>query len=113
MIKNRLSQFFLATEQKFVYNTRMTKKEIAEVVNNLKFEITKEILLRNEIIVHWPLKIPFNKKQIALGKAKAFIKAKSPGDKEEAIKSVEPFVKNILSHNPEKFKQIVEGNERE
>ena len=113
MIKNRLSQFFLATEQKFVYNTKMTKKEITEAINKLKFKITKEILLKNTIIVNWPLKISFNKKQITIGKAKAFIKIRSPGDKEESIKSVELFTKNILSHNPEKFKQIIEGNERE
>jgi len=91
----------------------MTKKEIAEVINKLKFKITKEALLRNKIIVNWPLKIPFNKKQITLGKAKAFVKVRSPEDKEEGIKSVELFTKNILSHNPEKFKQIIEGNERE
>ena len=91
----------------------MTKKEIAEIISKLKFKINKEILLRNKIIVHWPLKMSFNKKQIATGEAKAFIKARSPEDKEEAIKSVESFVKNILSHDPEKFKQIIEGNERE
>jgi len=113
VIKNRLSQFFLATEQKFVYNTKMTKREKAEVINKLKFKITKEILFENKIIVNWPLKIPFNKKQNTLSKVKAFIKVRSPGDKEEGIKSVELFAKNILSHNPEKFKQIIEGNERE
>jgi len=91
----------------------MTKREKAEVINKLKFKITKEILLKNTIIVNWPLKISFNKKQIALGKAKAFIKIRSPEDKEEDIKSVELFAKDILSHNPEKFKQIIEGNERE
>jgi len=91
----------------------MTKKEIAEAVNKLKFKITKEILLRNKIIVNWSLKIPFNKKQITTGKAKASTKIRSCEDKEEAVKSVEPFVKNILSHNPKKFKQIIEGNERE
>jgi len=51
---------FLATEQKFVYNIKMTKKEtvkvinkkeIAEVINKLRFKITKENLLRNKIIV--------------------------------------------------------------
>jgi len=113
VIKNRLSQFFLATEQKFVYNTKMTKREKAEVINKLKFKITKEILFENKIIVNWPLKMSFNKKQIATGEAKAFIKARSPEDKEEGIKSVESFAKDILSHNPEKFKQIIEGNERE
>ena len=90
----------------------MTKKEIAEIISKLKFKITKEILLRNKIIVHWSLKIPFNKKQNTLSKVKAFIKVRSPGDKEEGIKSVELFAKNILSHNSEKFKQIIEDNER-
>ena len=85
----------------------MTKKEIAEVINKLKFKITKEILLRNKTIVHWSLKTPFNKKQIAPGKAKSFIKVRSPEDKEGAIKSIESFVKNILSHNPEKFQKAI------
>ena len=83
----------------------MTKKEIAEVINKLKFKITKEALLRNKIIVNWPLKIPFNKKQITLGKAKAFVKVRSPEDKEEGIRSVELFTKNVLINNSEKFQK--------
>ena len=38
VIKNRLSQFFLATEQKFVYNKNMTEKEILEALKNLRLE---------------------------------------------------------------------------
>ena len=85
----------------------MTKKEIAEIISKLKFKITKEILLKNKIIVNWPLKISFNKKQITLGKAKAFIKVRSPGDKEEAIKSVESFVKEILINDSDKLSKTV------
>ena len=76
----------------------------------MKFKITKEVLLRNKIIVHWSLKIPFNRKQIALGKAKAFIKVRSPEDKEEAIKSVELFTKDILINNSKKFKEVIREN---
>jgi len=83
----------------------MTKKEITEVINKLKFKITKEILLRNTIIVNWPLKIPFDRKQITIGKAKAFIKVRSPEDKEEGIRSVELFTKNVLINNSEKFQK--------
>ena len=54
----------------------MTKKEITEVINKLKFKINKENLLRNKIIANWPLKMPFNKKQIAPGKAESFIIAR-------------------------------------
>ena len=110
MIKNRLSQFFLATEQKFVYNTKMTKREKAEVINKLKFKITKEILLRNKIIANWSLKIPFDRKQITPSKAKAFIKARSPEDKEEGIKSVELFDKNVLINNSESFEEAIREN---
>ena len=85
----------------------MTKKEIAEVVNKLKFKITKEILLRNKTIVNWSLKIPFDRKQIIPSKAKAFIKIRSPGDKEEGIKSVELFDKNVLINNSEKFQKTI------
>ena len=85
----------------------MTKKEIAEVINKLKFKITKEALLRNKIIVNWPLKIPFNKKQITLGKAKAFVKVRSPEDKEEGIKSVELFTKNVLINNSGKSQKVI------
>jgi len=85
----------------------MTKKEIAEVVNKLKFKINKENLLRNKIIVNWSLKIPFNKKQITIGEAEAFIKIRSLGDKEEAIKSVESFVKEILINDSDKLSKTV------
>ena len=88
----------------------MTKKEIAEVVNNLKFEITKEILLRNKTIVNWSLKIPLDRKQIIPSKAKAFIKIRSPEDKEESIKSVELLMKNVLINNPESFEEAIREN---
>ena len=86
----------------------MTKKGVTEVVNKLRFKITKEILFENTIIINWPLKIPFNKKQITIGKAKAFIKVRSLEDKEEGIKSVELFVKDILISNSEKFQKVIE-----
>ena len=85
----------------------MTKKEIAEAISKLKFKITKENLLENKIIVNWLLKIPFDRKQITIEKAKAFIKVRSPGDKEEAIKSVELFDKNVLINNSEKFQKTI------
>ena len=85
----------------------MIKKAITEVINNLKFIITKEILLKNTIIVNWPLKISFNKKQITIGKAKAFIKIRSLEDKEEGIKSVELFTKNILINNSKKIQKAI------
>ena len=88
----------------------MTKKEIVEAVNKLKFKITKEILLRNKIIVHWSLKIPLKRKQITPGKAEAFIKVRSLKDKEEAIRSVELFTKNVLINNSKKFQKAIREN---
>jgi len=85
----------------------MTKKEIAEAVNKLKFKITKENLLRNKTIVNWSLKAPLNKKQIILSKAKTFINTRSLEDKEEAVKLVESFVENILINISEKFQEIM------
>jgi len=49
----------------------------------------------------------FNKKQIATGEAKAFIKARSPEDKEEAVKSVESFAKDILISNSKKIQKVI------
>jgi len=85
----------------------MTKKEITEVINKLKFKINKENLLRNKIIANWSLKIPFDRKQITIGEAKAFIKIRSPGDKEEGIKSVELFAKDILINDSDKVSETI------
>lgn len=85
----------------------MTKREIAEAINKLKFITTKEILLKNEIVINWSLKIPFNRKQISLSKVKAFINVNSLEDKEEAIKSVELFTKAILINSSEKFQKMI------
>jgi len=63
--------------------------------------------------MHCELEIPLNDELVATVGAEAFIRVTSLEDKEQNIKIVESFVKNLLICKPEKFKQIIEGNERE
>jgi len=63
--------------------------------------------------MHWELEIPLGKERVATVGAEAFIRVSGLEDKEQNIKIVELFIKNLLICKPERFKQIIERNERE
>jgi len=91
----------------------MTEEEFVEAASKLKLKVKEEKLLRNKIVMHWDLEIPLGEERVATVGAEAFIRISGLEDKEQNIKIVESFIKNLLICRPEKFKQIIERSAKE
>jgi len=77
----------------------------------LKLERVDSYGVSGKIISQWKLKTSINGSEIDLGDANAYIKTnlrKSlTEDKEEALQSVESFLKRYFLQNTERFKKLI------
>ena len=90
---------------------KMREEEIQQAIENLKLERVDSYGVSEKIISQWKLKTSINGSEIDLGDANAYIKTnlrKSlTEDKEEALQSVESFLKEYFLQNTERFKKLI------
>jgi ribosome-binding factor A len=96
---------------------KMTKEEILEAIKNLKLEMVRVFEVENKIISRWKLKTLLNGVKVDLGNANVFIKTNeekySANSKEEALQSVESFLKEFFLRNTEWLKKLVKKSIKE
>jgi hypothetical protein len=89
----------------------MTEKEIAETLNNLKLKRIGERSKKGKIISGWMMTMMSNVNEIDLGDANAYIKTNYrrdlTEDKEEALHSVEAFLKRYFLQKQELMKKLI------
>ena len=68
MPNNNNIEIFPCNRTKVRIYTKMTKKEIAEAINNLKFERVRECSVRGEIITGWVMKTAISACELNLGR---------------------------------------------
>jgi hypothetical protein len=93
---------------------KMRNEEFQEAIENLRIERVNSYGVSGRIISEWKLKTFLNGAEINLGDANAYIKANEkkylPQDKEEALHSVESFLKEYFLQNTKQLeKSIKEG----
>jgi len=87
---------------------KTTEKEIQEAIKNLQLEMMRVFEVENKIISQWKLKISINRVEIDLGDANAFVKTNwkyLTEVKEEALQSVESFLKRYFLQNAEELEK--------
>jgi len=88
----------------------MTEEEIQKAIENLRIEKVNSHTVSGKIISQWKLKTSINGAEIDLGDANAFMKTNEKSlteDKEEALQSVESFLKEYFLQNTERFKKLI------
>jgi len=89
----------------------MRDEELQEAIENLKVERVNSYGVSRKIISQWKLKTSFNEVEVDLGDANAYIKTTRmkclTEDKEEALNTVESFLKEYFLHNAEELEKSI------